>query len=193
VSRSNRIAARLRETARASRWTRELAALPMQLRVHVGDCRVAVVHGDAESLAGWGFAQEHLRDATQRRVVRGWFEAAQSDVFACSHTCLPVLHAQRAGTVLNNGAAGMPNFAGEHSGLLTRIATRPFAGPQRRYGRVRHRVHMDAIDIDYDVAAWHARFGRQWPSGSDAQLSYGPRIMNGPAYARADALLITED
>ena len=194
VARSNRIAARLRDTARnRPHALAQLAALPMQLRVDVGDCRVAVVHGDAESLAGWGFAQEHLRDAAQRRRVRGWFDAAQVDVFACSHTCLPLLHAQRAGVVMNNGAAGMPNFAGEHAGLLTRIATTPFSGAQRRHGHVRQRVHLDAIDIDYDVAGWHARFLRAWPPGSDALASYWQRIANGPAYRRADARLITED
>ena len=52
--------------------------------------KLGIVHGDAQSLAGWGFAQEHLRDAAHRAEVRRWFEQAQVDAFACTHTCLPV-------------------------------------------------------------------------------------------------------
>jgi hypothetical protein len=196
VERSNRILGRLRETARSSAGAcATLAALPMSLRVDVGECRVAVVHGDASSLSGWGFAQETLRDAAARRLAAAWFGQAQVDVFASSHTCLPVFQSfADAGTrefaplLLNNGAAGMPNFAGMHEGLLTRIATRPFEGPQRRFGLERGGLFLDAIAIDYDDSAWRRSFLAQWPAGSDAHASYWTRITDGPDYAVADAL-----
>jgi predicted phosphodiesterase len=192
VERSNRILARLRDTARALPGAcAALQALPMWRRIDVGDTRVAVVHGDAQSLSGWGFAQESLRDEAACRVVASWFAQAQVDVFASSHTCLPVFHALDDAVLLNNGAAGMPNFAGAREGLLTRIATRPFEGPQRRFGIARHGLHLDAIAIDYDPAAWQRSFLAQWPPGSDAHASYAARIADGPDYHVADALRAT--
>jgi rSAM/selenodomain-associated transferase 1 len=196
VERSNRILERLRQAADAAQRT-QLAALPMWLRAEVGGLRLGIVHGDAQSLAGWGFAQEHLRDAVHRETVRGWFERAGVDAFACTHTCLPVF--QRIGSgpggaahwVWNNGAAGMPNFSGDGAGLLLRVATTPFAGPQRRFGLRAgpgDALHAEAIAIDIDAAAWQARFQQLWPRGSDAHDSYFERIVRGPDYVVADAV-----
>ena len=195
VRRSNQIMARLRATAqRAPAAVRALQALPMWRRIDVGDRRIAVVHGDAESLAGWGFAAESLLDAAQRERARGWFAAAQVDVFACSHTCLPVFQtlpargAAFAPIVLNNGAAGMPNLAGAREGLLTRIATTPFDGPEHRFGVARGGLFMDGIAVAYDAPQWHAQFLAQWPVGSAAHTSYWPRIGAGVAHALGDVL-----
>lgn len=200
VHRSNRIMRRLRSTASEHpALTRQLTALPMSCRVDVGGLRVAVVHGDAESLAGWGFAQEELRRADHQAQLRAWFAAAEVDAFACSHTCLPAFHCVPMGgralqpVILNNGAAGMPNFRGEHAGLLTRIAVRPFAGPERRYGLVRGGVHLEAIAIPFDPSCWTQQFLKQWPDGSDAHASYWQRIQNGPAYERANAFHNSKD
>ncbi len=193
VERSNRILRRLREAANEDD-RRTLAALPMWLRADVGDLRVGIVHGDAQSLAGWGFAQEHLREAGHRDQVRGWFDRAAVDAFASTHTCLPVFQRLHAGDrgrprwIFNNGAAGMPNFTGDGAGLLTRIAVTPFAGPERRFGIETRGVFAEAIALDIDAAAWQARFLRQWPPGSDAYLSYFERIARGPSYALADAV-----
>ncbi len=200
VQRSNNIMRSLRATAaRFPGLTQRLAELPMHRRVDVGDCRIAIVHGDAESLAGWGFAQEHLQGGAHRDTARRWFEAGQVDVFASSHTCLPVFHTLPMATrgvapvVLNNGATGMPNFRGDAAGLLTRIALRPFDGPERRFGLQRHGVHMEAIAIEPDQALWRAQFLQQWPEGSDAHASYWSRIADGPAFEPADALITSED
>jgi hypothetical protein len=200
VEKSNRIIQRLRATAKEnSPLSRRLAALPMTMRVNVGDCRVAIVHGDAESLAGWGFAQEHLRDPAHRKAVRHWFDVAQVDAFACSHTCLPVFHSlpmpgrRFTPVVLNNGAAGMPNFRDRTAGLLTRVALRPFEGPERVLGLVRHGVCMDAIEIRYDERRWAEQFLRQWPERSDAHTSYWRRIAAGPVYDTTQVLITSED
>jgi len=168
----------------------------MWQRADVGDLRVGIVHGDAQSLAGWGFAQEHLREAAHRDAVRGWFAQAAVDVFACTHTCLPVFQALRAPTwvaprwVLNNGAAGMPNIAGDSVGLLTRISSLPYRGVERRWGvRVGlSKLHVDALAIEIDARAWQAQFLRLWPPGSDAHASYFNRIVHGPAYRIEDAI-----
>jgi len=201
VERSNRILQHLRSTARAMPGAcRELAALPMWRRLDVGQQRVAIVHGDAQSLSGWGFAQETLHDRAQLDIAMQWFEQAQVDLFASSHTCLPVYQGFEANghgrahafapLVLNNGAAGMPNLAGAHEGLLTRIATRPFEGPERRFGVRRGDLYLDAIAIDYDDDAWQRSFLAQWPPGSDAHASYWSRISTGTDHTLDNTLRI---
>jgi len=187
VQRSNEILARLRETARGLPAVRaRLAALPMHLVARVGDARVGLVHGDATSLAGWGFAHDRLADPAHARWIEKAFRDAKVDVFASSHTCLPALHtlavdgAPRA--IANNGAAGMPNFAGTRHGIVTRIATTPFEGPGRLYGTVVAGAHVDALRLDYDHERWLARFLAAWPAGSPAHASYHRRIVEGPRF-----------
>lgn len=190
VQRSNRILGRLRQLVTPAQRA-ALAALPMWQRADVGGVRVAIVHGDATSLAGWGFAQEHLRDAAHRAQVERWLDRAQVDLFACTHTCLPVFQGFQGQRrwVLNNGAAGMPNFRGDGAGLLTRIALQPFDGPERRFGvEVGHGVQAEAIAIDIDPQAWRTRFEAVWPPGSDAHVSYFDRIQQGPDYRPGEAL-----
>ena len=191
VERSNRIHQRLWQAVTAEQ-RQQLAALPMWLRASVGDLSVGIVHGDAQSLAGWGFAQEHLSQVEHRAQVREWFAVAGVGAFACSHTCLPVFQRIQSapgsghGWVFNNGAAGMPNFSGDTAGLLTRIATTAFAGPQRRAGAMLGTglgaVFVDAIAIEVDAAQVQQAFLAQWPAGSDAHASYFGRIQAGPDY-----------
>ncbi|HZF78319.1 MAG TPA: hypothetical protein VEZ89_00875 [Rubrivivax sp.] len=202
VERSNRILGRLRHAA-TDQQRAQLGLLPMWQRADVGEVRIGIVHGDAESLAGWGFAQEHLREDAHREAARGWLDRAEVDAFACTHTCLPVFqgmrgeHRTKRRWVLNNGAAGMPNFTDDGAGLLTRIGLRPFRGTARRFGVCigsgpQARVHAEAIAIEIDGDAWRHEFLRQWPAGSDAHLSYFERITRGPAYQLRDAIRIEE-
>ena len=188
VERSNRILARLRETAARFPALRErMAALPMHLVAEVGGERVGVVHGDADSLAGWGFSQEALATREGAARAAAAFDAANVRVFASSHSCLPVLQAFGSGRLLaNNGAAGMPNFRDDLAGLATRISVRP--ARSARYGARAGRLHVDAIALDYEPARWEARFLAQWPEGSDAHVSYLDRIRNGPRFAVTQAL-----
>jgi hypothetical protein len=187
VQRSNEILALLRETARGMPAVRSrLAELPMHLVARVGKARVAIVHGDAASLAGWGFAHDRLADPAHARWLESVFRDAKVDVFASSHTCLPVLHtlavdgAPRA--IANNGAAGMPNFAGTHHGIVTRIGTAPFEGSERLYGTAVAGVHVEALRVDYHHERWLARFRATWPAGSPAHAAYFRRIAEGPRF-----------
>lgn len=188
VQHSNNIMLRLAATAaRFPLLQQRLAALPMYKRIDVGGMPLAVVHGDAQSLAGWGFAQEALSDAAHAATLRQWLDAAAVRIFACSHTCLPVLHALsdsegRRCVVANNGAAGMPNFAGLPHGLLTRIATAPYEGGAATYGTRAGDLFIDALPIRYDNMRWQAEFLTQWPAGSAAHASYWKRISEGPCY-----------
>jgi hypothetical protein len=193
VARSNAIMQRLRQTAAQFPALQErLTALPMWQRIDVGATRVAVVHGDAASLAGWGFAQEALREPSHLAQVRHWFAQAQVDVFASSHTCLPIiqqLEVQGAPKVIaNNGAAGLPNFVGTQYGVLTRIATRPYEGSLRCGGVHTGGLYIDALALHYAQAAWEQCFLAQWPAGSDAHTSYWARLQHGPAYTVGEAV-----
>ena len=180
VSCSNEILERLRETVRAFSATRDrLARLPMHLVARVGDARVGIVHGDATSLAGWGFDSDRLADPAHRRWVESMFAQARVDVFASTHTCLPALARFDGGVVANNGAAGMPNFASERSGLLTRIGIRPIDSPVAWEERIGN-THVQIVPIAYDHERWLVRFLSAWPEGSPAHASYYSRIVDGP-------------
>jgi hypothetical protein len=187
VERSNAILARLRETAKTFPDLRtKLAALPMNQVAQVGKLRVAIVHGDCESLAGWSYDESALRDAPGIARAAAHCEAANVNIVASSHTCLPIaltLDARNGTAALcNYGAAGMPNFAGTSFGVITRIATTPATTQAALYGTVIDGIHIDALAVHYDQIKWQAAFTANWPDGSAAELSYAKRITNGPRY-----------
>jgi hypothetical protein len=196
VERSNRIHARLKCTAhRHPGVLSRIARLPMFARYVVGGCRIGVVHGDAESLAGWRFDVAALDDSQATKALHGAFVAADVDVFASSHTCLPALRRfgaapGRDGWVSNNGAAGMPNFRGDPAGLCTRVSTTPSPHPVLREEQVSG-AYISLLPVRFDAARWQARFLAQWPPGSPAWLSYFERISRGPAFRREQALGLT--
>jgi len=192
VERSNEILGRLRESASAYPELRaRLAALPMHLVAEIGGLRIGIVHGDAESLAGWQFSQEALRESPGR--AQALLAGAGIDVFACTHTCLPVMQEfvvpRGPALIVNNGAAGMPNFSDTRFGLATRIAAEPSG--EALYGMRLGAVVVEAVPVRYDPGAWLARFDRVWPEGSPASLSYRKRIASGPAYELDQALRLS--
>lgn len=190
VDRSNAILRELRRAAAKSGRQAALAALPMTLVAQVGRLRVGIVHGDCESLAGWRFSA----DALDRPDTPAWLEQVRRqsriDLFASSHTCLPGMRSFDLPSgplvVANNGAAGMPNFARTTYGVVTRIGIKP--SHRCPLHRIRLRgAYIEAIALDFDYLHWHWEFHSQWPSGSDAWLSYGARIVDGPDYLPAQA------
>ena len=191
VRRSNDILLDLRRTAATlPDAAARLAALPMHLVATVGGTRVGIVHGDATSLAGWSFAHDALDDPAAGAALDPMHRASRVDLFASTHTCLAVLRdfELRAGrlTIVNNGAAGMPNFSRSRFGLISRIATTP--SPHRPlYGIVRDGVHVDALALAYDHDAFLARFLARWHDGSPAHASYVQRITAGADHAIAQA------
>jgi hypothetical protein len=183
VERSNRILARLWQCTQGLPGVRErLGGLPMTLTAAVGPLRVGIVHGDAESLAGWGFAVEALDAPSAPARLEAIRAASTVDVFASSHTCTPALRDFPLGagrlTIVNNGAAGMPNFRGALYGVITRIGLQP--SPHRAlYGVERDGVHIEALPVAYDHGRWLREFVEVWPPGTDAYESYYPRIATG--------------
>lgn len=189
VGRSNAMLAQLRNTARNNPSLRaKLAALPMNLVASVGGLRVVIVHGDCESLAGWAYDESMLTAST----VAAHCGTTQARIIASSHTCLPV--ALKLDTVhgpcalFNNGAAGMPNFAGTAFGVITRIATTPAATPAALYGTLVNGVFIDALAVAYDDAHWRQDFLANWPAGSAGHQSYHQRIIAGPRYGLNQAM-----
>ena len=187
VERSNAIMATLRDTARACAAASRLAALPMYGLATIAGLRVAIVHGDLHSLAGWSYAYEALGDGA---ALAADCAAAQVRIVASSHTCLPVaLEVETAAgrcVLMNNGAAGMPNFADTDFGLVTRIGTAP--ARDALYGTRLDGLYVDAVPVRYDTAVWRERFLAQWPAGSAAHESYFRRIVSGPRHHLHDAL-----
>jgi len=192
VERSNRILARLRDVAACAPGAREqLATLPMHALARIGRLRIAIVHGDAWSLAGWRFAHDQLHGDRDAEHLQAAFELAAVDGWACSHTCAPALKVLGDRFVINNGAAGMANFEGDGSGLLTRLSIRPLPAALeavRAYGLHERGVWIDALRIRFDVAQWLQRFDRLWPAGSAAAVSYRDRIAFGPSFTIGHAL-----
>jgi hypothetical protein len=191
VTRSNFMLSELRGVAaRAPAARARVSRLRMHLVAEVGGLRVGIVHGDATALAGWGFTRENLV-AAPPAMLADLRARSHVDVFASTHTCLALLHdaALASGrlTVINNGAAGMPNFKGTRHGLMSRIATTP--SPHGAvYGLKRDGVHIDALAVDYEHGRFLDRFLARWPAGTPAHLSYARRILEGPAYTVAQAL-----
>jgi hypothetical protein len=185
VERSNQIHAALKRTAvRHPDLLARLRGLPMVARYRVGDVRVGIVHGDAESLAGWRFDVSLLDDPGEQSWRAEAFARAKVDLFASSHTCLPATRRfdfDGPKLVANNGAAGMPNAQGSRFGILTRIGTGP-SPHARLYGCELDDVAIDALAVEYDAPRWEREFLRNWPEGSSAWQSYFERIANGPEY-----------
>jgi hypothetical protein len=200
VERSNAILAQLRAAARRAESLQpglraRLAELPMHLVARIGEARIGIVHGDAWALAGWRFAHDALHDAGREATLAAAFEQAAVDGFASTHTCLPALKVFDTPLgerfVVNNGAAGMPNFSRSRAGLITRIAALPLPhglAAARRYGADAAGVYIDALAVQFDCGAWITEFERLWPPGSAAHFSYRQRIIDGPDFSIDDAL-----
>ncbi len=188
VDRSNHIIRVLRESAKTQTvMTRQLHDLPMYRCYRVAGKRVLALHGDPESLAGWGLCQEYIDSSEQQQVVAHWHRQSRADVFACTHTCLPFLYRRAGAVVINNGAAGMPNFSGSTFGILTRIADSPCAVPSL-YGLEQDGLYIDALAIRYDQHRWLKAFVSQWPETSPAHTSYFARMLGQVDYTEGQAL-----
>lgn len=182
VERSNRIMERLQGVAEQHPdIQKRLSLLPRYRCLIFGGLKVLVLHGDPESLAGWGLAHESFSAANDSAVM-DWLGATGADVIACTHTCLPLLWSAQVGkrsrAVVNNGSAGMGNLRADTRGLITRIglsqpATEPVAGCEQQG------VQISLLPVAFDTAAWLSRFDELWPTGSDAAESYRQRILSG--------------
>jgi predicted phosphodiesterase len=180
VDRSNRIETVLAHVARDHRASLTGHAgwqgLPMWLVRTIAGKRVAVVHGDAWSLAGWRFAAglSH-QDLVALRQQSG------IDVFVSSHTCEAVYlnTGPDACVVINNGSAGMPAFGRPLHGLVCRVADHPSQSERVVMQRQIGELFCEWLSTDCSAPAFRQRFLSRWPAGSDAHASYWNRIDGG--------------
>jgi hypothetical protein len=188
VERSNAIQAELNNTVQGLPGMAErLAARPATALVRVAGQRVAISHGDEQSLAGWSCSREALSEPARQQQLDNWFAAQNVQVLATSHSCAAVALSLEHGALINNGAAGMPNFAGGRYGLLSRIASTPH--PAALYRCQRDGLFIEALPLNYDHHAFLADFDRQWHTDSPAALSYRSRILGAVAEPPQQALL----
>jgi len=206
VARSNAIMGRLQAVAGEFPALRDaLGALPMLRTIQVGETRIGIVHGDAEALSGWAFAAERLSpigkccsgdeafaELTPMDTIVRYFREADVRAFASTHTCLA--HARdfevdgRERLIMNNGAAGLSNFANTSFGLITRISVDRKAPADSLYGIDLGGVRFDALPVRFDQPAWITKFLANWPPDSPAFTSYFDRIVNGPDFDPRDAV-----
>lgn len=188
VSRSNRIHKMLSIAMSARPDLKELMqGRPATMVVDVAGYRVGITHGDEKFIGGWDCSRESLQDVMRQDEIDRFMEKSSLDVFATTHTCAPVALGLARGLVVNNGAAGLPNFAGQQYGLVVRIAAEPRQDAlfEAQIGD----LHVQAIPLRYDHEAFLAWFDELWDETSPASVSYRDRIVSGPADKPADALL----
>jgi hypothetical protein len=197
VERSNRIMTRLRATAgRFPELVRRMGVLPRYLTASVAGERVGIVHGDPEAVAGWRLALEAMEpgDPAVRRQVgwRGrpttpadlldWFGRVDVTVFVSTHTGLPyaqvIPDGRRHRLVVNNGTAGLPNFAGTGYGLFTRLSSDP--DPRRQ--PIRHHRRRPALRCSGAAVRPRRVEGTlpgPMPPGGPGHRSYFTRLTRG--------------
>jgi hypothetical protein len=191
VERSNGIMERLQGIAgEHPDIQKRLSLLPRYRCLLFGGLKVLVLHGDPESLAGWGLAHESFTAGNDHKLSE-WFVASGADVIASTHTCLPVLWSglvsERSRVVVNNGSAGMGNLLSDPRGLITRIGfSSPVAEPVA--GVERHGLHVSLLPVTYSLAAWLPEFDRLWSAGSAASISYRNRIIRGTSLNPEDVV-----
>ena len=188
VSRSNRIHKMLSIAVDEHPELKEvLAGRPATMLVGVAGRKVGITHGDEKLIGGWDCSRESLQDVLRQDELDRFMAANDLDVFATTHTCSPVALTMARGAVINNGAAGLPNFAGQRYGLLVRIAET--AHPDALFGCNLEGLFVEAVPVRYDRDAHLAWFDELWDACSPAAISYRDRIVNGPDDRLADALL----
>ena len=197
VERSNAMMERLQALASGHPDIQDrLNALPRTRCLIFGGLKVLVVHGDPESLAGWGLAWEAFTEGNESQLAK-WFADTGADVIASTHTCLPVLWSGevegRARLVVNNGAAGMGNLADDARGLITRVvrqsgdSARPDeSGPQPVSERTIADVGVSLVPVAFDLHAWLKEFDGLWPAHSPAAISYRDRLAHGTGLSPAE-------
>lgn len=188
VARSNRIHKMLSFALEKAPELKEmLIGRPSLLVANVAGRRVGITHGDEKLLGGWDNSRETLQDILRQDEVDTFMSESNLDVFTTTHTCAPAAIRLARGVVINNGAAGLPNFAGEHFGLCIRIAKT--SREDSLFECELDGLHVQAVPVRYDHDAYVKWFDELWSPTSAAAISYRSRIIEGPADHIRDSLL----
>ncbi|MEI0560020.1 hypothetical protein R4L22_00380 [Brachyspira pilosicoli] len=149
--------------------------------------KIAITHGDEKSLSGWECSNESLERYERQNELDNWFIENDIDILASTHTCFPAAVKLKNGIVINNGAAGMPNFKGKLYGLITRISNS--VNENAVYRDRINNLYAEAVPVRYDNDRFLKWFDNLWPLGSEASVSYRDRIINGTEYGIEKAVI----
>lgn len=190
VERSNRIIEELKQVAGGfSQLCAQWRNQPRYRCLDLNGRRILILHGDPESLAGWGLSLENLRRPAHQHQLQRWLDACGADVIASTHTCLPALWRRDGRCIVNNGSAGMGNFVGDPRGSISRISTGS-RHPRAVLSQDIDDLRIELVAVPFNSQSWLDLFGHWWPSGSDAAVSYGERIRLGTALKPTECLLL---
>ena len=188
VSRSNRIHKMLSIAVhRHPELQQLLDGRPAIATVDVAGYKVGITHGDEKLIGGWDCSRESLQDVLRQDELDTFMQENDIDVFATTHTCATVALGLARGLVINNGAAGLPNFEGQKYGLVIRISTTEH--PDAIIRAKRGSLVVEAVPTRYDHDAYVKWFDDLWDEASPAAISYRGRIVNGPHDFVENALL----
>lgn len=153
----------------------------------IDNIRIAITHGDEKSLAGWLCSRENLSNIERQKELNMWFNKNNISILATTHTCSPAAITINNNIVINNGAAGMPNFKNTKYGLITRISKN--ACKDALYRTKKDNLYVEAIPVNYDFTSFVSWFDKEWNNNSPASISYRDRILNGTYDEIKDAII----
>lgn len=188
VARSNAIHSMLfDELSNRPDLKRLLQGRPSTATVAVAGRKVGITHGDERMVGGWNCSREELSEPARQHELDAFLAENDLTVLATTHTCSAAAISLENGLVINNGAAGLPNFSDQHFGLAIRIAET--SHPDALFGALRDGLFVEAVPVRYDHDSFVKWFDELWPEGTPAEVSYRGRILNGPADSIGKALL----
>lgn len=196
VERSNKIHGELKKIAEKNpELVAELKNRPKVKIFNVGGKKICVTHGDEKLLGGWGCSVDSMQSEERRNDIKNWMDRNEISVMAVSHTCSPVFagygnentEGKSTAAVINNGAAGLPNFKDGNYGLISRIST--FKSDKAIYRTEIDNIYVEAVPVKYSTPEFIQWFDRIWKTGSPAEISYRERIVKSVDVEIADALI----
>lgn len=188
VMRSNEIHSMMKANIVADKTiVKELSSRKKGIVVRIDDIRIAITHGDEKSLAGWMCSRDNLMNSARQEELKTWLGKNGIGVLATTHTCAPAAISIENHVVINNGAAGMPNFKNTKYGVITRISR--YANEKAIYRAIKNNLFVEAIPVNYDFKKFITWFDSSWSLNSPASISYRDRIVHGTNDKIEDAII----
>ncbi|SFE72340.1 calcineurin phosphoesterase [Peptostreptococcus sp. D1] len=188
VMRSNKIHSMMKANISVDKSIiKELSSRKKGIVVKVDDIRIAITHGDEKSLAGWMCSRDNLVSSARQEELKSWFEKNDIGILATTHTCAPAAISIGDHVVINNGAAGMPNFSNTKYGVITRISRD--ANEKAIYRAIKSNLFVEAIPVNYNFREFITWFDNNWSLNSPASISYRDRIVHGTNDSIEDAII----
>jgi hypothetical protein len=145
--------------------------------ISVAGHRVGITHGDEKLIGGWDCSRESMAAPKRQQELDAFLIKNNLDAFVTTHTCASAAVNLPHGYIINNGAAGLPNYKGHDFGLVIRLAKTP--AKEAIFGECIDGLWVQAVPLRYDSEAFLEWFDALWPAGSPAEISYRSRIVGG--------------